>query len=127
MILNACLKFVLGLKTNSYWLHAITRHKRPKGQKSAAELSPETGGARISLTFRHIGTFCSADEKLIWGQGATGKTRNDAKPTTPTDAKYREDRINLIRAFSKENQECDFDWDVVYGSGSDVLHLEGVE
>jgi len=119
--------FVLGLKTNRYWLHAIARDKRPESLKSAVELSPETNGARISLTFRHIGTFCSADGKFIWGQGATGKTRNDAKPTTPAGAEYREDRIDLIRAFSMENQECNFDWDAAYGRGSDVLHLEGVE
>ncbi|KAF8333082.1 uncharacterized protein EI90DRAFT_3122133 [Cantharellus anzutake] len=127
MNLNVNSKFILGLKTNRYWLHAINRDKRPDVEKSEAELSPDTEGVRISLTFRCIGTFCTADEKHIWGQGATGKRREDAKPTTPKSPEYREDRINLIRAFSKENQECNLDWDVIYGAGSDVLHLEGVE
>lgn len=79
------------------------------------------------MTFRRIGTFLSADESHIWGQGATAKTKVAAKPVTPPDAIYREDRINLIKAFSKENQDSDFDWDQWYGTGSDVLHLEGVE
>jgi hypothetical protein len=115
------------LDTNKKWLHAINRDKRDPKFKTPVEISPETGGARISLTFRHIGTFLSADQTHIWGQGATAKTKETAKPVTPRDPEYREQRLDLIRAFSKENQDSEFDWDVGYGAGSDVLHLEGVE
>ncbi|KAF8324002.1 hypothetical protein DL93DRAFT_2123634 [Clavulina sp. PMI_390] len=119
--------FVLGLETNRTWLHGINRDKRLESLKSEAERSEATSGERISLTFRRIGTFLSADETHIWGQGATAKTKETAKPITPPDPEYREDRINLIKAFSKENQDSDFNWDEWYGTGSDVLHLEGVE
>lgn len=87
----------------------------------------KTSGERISLTFRRIGTFLTADESYIWGQGATSKTRGTAKPVTPADPSFREDRIDLIKAFSKENQDSDFNWAQWYSAGSDVLHLEGVE
>ena len=109
------------------WLHAINRDKRPESEKSSAELSLETSGARISLTFRQIGTFLSADESLIWGQGATSKDKEHAKPVTPRSPEFREARIDLIRAFSAENQDSEFYWEEGYGAGSDVLHLEGVE
>jgi len=119
--------FVLGLETNRVWLHGINRDKRPDSEKTLAELSLETSGARISLTFRHIGTFLSADGSLIWGQGATSKDKEHAKPVTPRSPEFRETRINLIRAFSAENQDSEFNWEEGYGAGSDVLHLEGVE
>ena len=118
---------MLGLETNRQWLHGINRDKRLDFLKSSEEISETTSGERISLTFRRMGTFLSADESYIWGQGATGKTKQTAKPTTPRSPEFREDRINLIKAFSKENQDSNFDWDQWYGTGSDVLHLEGVE
>jgi hypothetical protein len=120
-------QFVLGLDTNRKWLHAINRDKRLENFKTDVERSEETSGERISLTFRRIGTFLSADESIIWGQGATAKTRETAKPVTPRAPEFKEDRIDLIKAFSKENQDSDFDWEKGYGKGSDVLHLEGVE
>lgn len=119
--------FVLGLETNRGWLHGINRDKRQDIFKSAAEISASSSGERISLTFRHIGTFLSADESLIWGQGATAKEKKNARPVTPRGPEFREDRLNLIHAFSRENQNHDFDWEAGYGAGSDVLHLEGVE
>lgn len=118
---------MLGLETNRSWLHGINRDRRLPTLKSAPELSTTTSGERISLTFRHIGTFLSADEKLIWGQGATCKTRETAQPVVPSDPEFKEQRIDLIKAFSKENDDSDFDWEAWYGAGSDVLHLEGVE
>jgi hypothetical protein len=118
---------VLGLETNRQWLHGINRDKRLDFLKSSEEISEATSGERISLTFRRIGTFLSVDETHIWGQGATGKTKETATPITSRHPEFRKDRINLIKAFSRENQDSDFDWDQWYGSGSDVLHLEGVE
>lgn len=74
-------------------------------------------GARISLTFRHIGTFLNADETLIWGQGATSKTREEAKPTISGDPG------RLIHAMGYENQRSDFNWERAYGAGFDILHF----
>ncbi|KAI6141588.1 hypothetical protein BKA82DRAFT_1004830 [Pisolithus tinctorius] len=109
--------FVLGLETNAKWLHAINHDKRPLYQKSPEErfMNEE----RISLTFRHIGTFLTADESHIYGQGAKGKTRETAQPVI----NGTEEAVKLIKAFSKENQRSGFDWEAVYGEGSDVLHF----
>ncbi|KAI0072333.1 hypothetical protein K474DRAFT_1727997 [Panus rudis PR-1116 ss-1] len=108
--------FVLGLETNRKWLHSINTDKRPEITKSEAELF--NNGERISLTFRHIGTFLTADQSHIYGQGAKGKTKEDARPIVNGGAEAEK----LIIGFGDENHRSDFDWDAAYGEGSDVLH-----
>ncbi|KAF9074123.1 hypothetical protein BDP27DRAFT_1214632 [Rhodocollybia butyracea] len=111
--------FVMGLETNRQWLHAINQDNRMETLKVAEEL--QQNGERISLTFRYIGTFLDGpEEKMIYGQGATGKTREQARlvingPGPETDA--------LLEAFGKENRDTNFVWDEWYGKGSDVLHF----
>ncbi|KAK7542292.1 uncharacterized protein J3D65DRAFT_527104, partial [Phyllosticta citribraziliensis] len=111
---------VIGPATNSCWLHGIMPDKRPSTEK----VLPETlyMGMRISLTFRHIGTFISPDSRLIWGQGASSKQKAGATPVINGDEKATE---SIIRAFSAENQQTGdkFDWDATYGAGFDVLHF----
>ncbi|KAG6864473.1 hypothetical protein C0991_009275, partial [Blastosporella zonata] len=109
--------FVMGPETNKQWLHGINHDNRAQRTKSEAELFQ--GGERISLTFRHIGTFLTPDEKLIYGQGAKGKTRATARPVVLGGR----DGKALIRAFGEENHRNDFDWDRNYGRGYDVLHF----
>ncbi|KAF9467532.1 hypothetical protein BDZ94DRAFT_1248363 [Collybia nuda] len=108
--------FVLGPETNAKWLHGINHDKRPLQMKADEE--QYQGGERISLTFRHIGTFLSPDEVWIWGQGATGKTKETARKVS-----HGSEVGALIRAFGEENQRSDFDWDMNYGGGFDVLHF----
>ncbi|KAI0110750.1 hypothetical protein GGR51DRAFT_547467 [Nemania sp. FL0031] len=110
--------FKMGLATNMRWMHAIRQDKRLVAEKSDAERA--YGGSRISLTFRHIATFLDADEAHIWGQGATAKTRSSARTVVngQTDS-----AIAMLRAFGRENQASEFDWDDHYGSGFDVLHI----
>ncbi|KAI2486670.1 2OG-FeII Oxy 2 multi-domain protein [Pyrenophora tritici-repentis] len=110
--------FVLGLKSNSKWLHGIQPDKRVASERSAAETS--YNGMRISLTFRQIGTFLDAKETTIWGRGATSKTTRDAADVINND---EEEAQRLIIAFSRENQDPDFSWQDHYGDGFDVLHL----
>ncbi|PZD42740.1 2OG-FeII-Oxy-2 multi-domain protein, partial [Pyrenophora tritici-repentis] len=110
--------FVLGLKSNSKWLHGIQPDKRIASERSAAETS--YNGMRISLTFRQIGTFLDAKETTIWGRGATSKTTRDAADVINND---EEEAQRLIIAFSRENQDPDFSWQDHYGDGFDVLHL----
>lgn len=110
--------FVLGPESNKQWLHGVRADKRPEKQKSEDERSYE--GARISLTFRDIGTFMSADQKKIWGQGAQSKDKATAGDVTRNDPDEME---AMIRAFGKENHQPDFDWDEQYGNGFDVLNL----
>ncbi|KAK2464965.1 hypothetical protein APHAL10511_003041 [Amanita phalloides] len=109
--------FVMGPQTNKEWLHGINHDNRPFQTKSEAERF--NNGERISLTFRFIGTFLTADEKMIYGQGAKGKTREEARPVVLGTAEAR----NLIQAFGEENQRSDFDWEASYGVGYDVLHF----
>ncbi|KAF2403748.1 hypothetical protein EJ06DRAFT_536122 [Trichodelitschia bisporula] len=111
--------FVLGPRTNQFWLHAIGADKRAAAERSEEEKAYE--GMRISLTFRQIGTFLSADGKLIWGQGATKKTRNEARRVVVGDEEQTE---RMVRAFGVENRLAEgFDWGKTYGDGFDVLHF----
>ncbi|RMY31803.1 hypothetical protein D0866_07045 [Hortaea werneckii] len=107
------------LETNAEFLHGINPDKRPSVEFTDAEKA--YNGHRISLTFRHISTFLSKDEKLIWGQGATGKVKDDAQPVINGNPEESE---KLVRAFGAENQASSIDWHAVYGEGSDVLHLK---
>ncbi|KAH8785259.1 isochorismatase family protein family [Diaporthe sp. PMI_573] len=113
----------MGLATNNKWLHGIRPDKRPTSQKIDAELA--FGGYRISLTFRHIGTFLSPtendDEPVIWGQGAVSKTRDGARPVINGQTP---EAVTLLKAFGKENHSSEFDWAETYGGGFDVLHMK---
>lgn len=114
----------MGPATNTRWLHAIRADKRLDRDKTAAELSH--GGARISLTFRHIGTFLDGTQSLIWGQGAVSKTRAGARPALDGRSQAPDAAAAMLRAFGAENHAAaEFDWDRYYGAGFDVLHLGG--
>jgi hypothetical protein len=83
---------VMGLETNARWVHGVHTDKRPENTKDPAERGP-----RISLTFRHIGTFLrplspcpsiragqerAQVQQHIFGHGVTGKTRRGAARRT---------------------------------------------
>lgn len=111
--------FILGLVSNQMWLHGIQADKRIDAEKCEEELAFE--GVRISLTFRKIATFLAEDEQTIWGQGATGKTKEEARETINGNA---DETQRMINAFGTENQEDHaWDWDKTYGGGFDVLHF----
>jgi alkylated DNA repair dioxygenase AlkB len=111
--------FVMGLETNGSWLHGITPDKRPAVEQIPAESA--YGNMRISITFRLIGTFISADSRLIWGQGAVAKHKSEARPTVNGDP---EGSQRLINAFGIENQMTAPQWNGIYVIGFDVLHLK---
>ncbi|KAF9882440.1 isochorismatase [Colletotrichum karsti] len=108
----------MGLETNMRWLHAIRQDKRMDREKTPAELA--FSGGRISLTFRHIGTFLDRDSTMIWGQGATGKSQDQAHPTINGQTP---EAVGMLQAFGTENHSTTFDWDHYYGKGFDVLHM----
>ncbi|KAJ5884753.1 hypothetical protein N7495_009263 [Penicillium taxi] len=110
--------FILGEKTNMRWLHSIRPDKRPNSQKSPEELA--FGGERISLTFRHIGTYLNTQAGTIWGQGAVGKTQGMARPVIHGEPTATE---QLILAFGQENKASEFDRNAVYGGGFDVVNF----
>jgi nicotinamidase-related amidase/alkylated DNA repair dioxygenase AlkB len=108
----------VGLRTNMKWLHSIRQDKRRSEEKTDAELAYD--GGRISLTFRLIHTFLNKRETRIWGQGAVAKRKDDARTVVNGEGP---EAAEMLRAFGKENQSSDFDWDAVYGGGFDVLHI----
>jgi len=116
--------FILGPRTNTRWLHGINPDKRLPTDRLPLELTH--GGSRISLTFRHIGTFLNAEGSRIWGQGATAKRKEQARRTVNGDEKRTE---AMVRAFSAENRESGegWDWKSTYGVGFDVLHFKSTE
>ncbi|KAF3914500.1 hypothetical protein AA313_de0206832 [Arthrobotrys entomopaga] len=112
--------FILGLPTNQLWTHSINQDKRLAREKSPEELA--FNGERISLTFRHIGTFLSKDEKKIWGQGAVSKEKETAGDVIVGDEEKAE---KMVFAFARENRMAvGFDWEEWYGKGFDVLHFK---
>ncbi|KAF3482643.1 isochorismatase family protein [Arthroderma uncinatum] len=110
--------FILGEKSNMEWLHGIRPDKRPDKEKSPEELA--FNGQRISLTFRQIGTFINPKTDTIWGQGALSKTEADARTIVHGESTQTE---RMIRAFGKENQQSDFNWEEHYGLGFDVVNF----
>jgi nicotinamidase-related amidase/alkylated DNA repair dioxygenase AlkB len=113
--------FILGQDTNQIWLHAVRADKRPISEKTAEELA--FNEERISLTFRHIGTFINPRDGTIWGQGATTKSAEGAKVILESEEAEKEGE-KLIRAFGEENhQSHDFDWQAQYGAGFDVVNF----
>lgn len=113
--------FILGQKTNQYWLHAIRADKRRLAEKSTEEL--DFGGERISLTFRRIGTFVDPLNSTIWGLGATEQEKHLAKIILAgPDAELVGEL--MIQAFGQENHQSHaFQRQVVYGSGFDVVNF----
>ena len=118
----------MGLATNARCMHCVHTDKRPEETKDPAER-----GARISLTFRHIGTFLTPSlppssspagqdqqqQQFIFGQGATGKKRAEARPVVHGGKEAE----RLLAAFGAENHQSEFDWKKAYGQGFDVLHF----
>lgn len=122
---------IMSLKTNAQYLHAINADKRPRCELLESEMA--FGGQRISCTFRQIGTFISGNgddgddegsgSSMIWGQGAVGKRRNDARRVVNGDVEASE---RLVRAFGRENAKSGIEWEEIYGEGFDVLHLKAI-
>lgn len=110
---------LMSLPANARYLHSIQADKRPTHELSRAEKAYD--GRRISITFRQIATFLDADSKLIWGQGALEKGREDAHKVVNGPGEETE---RLLVGFGKENAATEMRWEEWYGEGSDVLHLK---
>lgn len=110
----------MSLATNAEYLHGINADKRPSCELNEAETV--YGGERISLTFRHIGTFLDAGSTKIWGQGAVAKSQQSARAVVNGDAAESE---RFVKAFGMENQSGgEFEWERIYGGGFDVLNIK---
>jgi len=102
--------FVLGWFSNRKWLHSINQDKREDFLKSEDELI--NNGERISFTFRTIATFIDKNNNIS-GQGA------------PHDNFInKDDELDMLKAFSKENHDPDFDWNINYGNGFNAINFK---
>ncbi|KAI9774205.1 MAG: hypothetical protein M1835_006064 [Candelina submexicana] len=109
--------FILGQQTNMRWLHAIRADKRLVSEKSVDETA--FGGERISLTFRHIGTFLNENSNIIWGQGAASEEKAKAGKIV----RSRSEAERCLQAFGMENHSSEFDWDGEYGAGFNIIGM----
>jgi len=89
--------FVLGPETNKKWLHMIKSNSTIKGE-------------RISFTFRNIATYID-DYGIITGQGA------------PKNKINKSDSIDMLKAFSRENHELEYDWYELYKTGFHAIRI----
>lgn len=95
----------MDLATNRDYYHAI----RQEG---------EGGGPRISLTFRHIGTFFHPPSGAVWGVGAPAAGRIEAEARARAraalapearEAAERAEAEQMLRLFRQENIDPGFD------------------
>lgn len=101
---NSCL--LIGMKTNRVWLHEV------KGVTNAAVSDTLThDGARMSFTFRSVGTYYCKDRHQFRGLGAPVEGNIECM-----------DRERMIAAFSAENAQADFEREPYYGQGFWALH-----
>lgn len=105
MMSNSCL--VIGMKTNRKWLHEVKGDNRSDSLKTFDEKLHN--GARMSFTFRSVGTYYCSTRNQFLGLGA---------PQLP----FSDDKNDLIEAFSAENAESEFDRNSYYGNGFWALH-----
>lgn len=115
---------VFGWETNKKFHHMIKPDRRQANEKNPQELSFHC--ERISLTFRSIGTFLTPEGR-VFGQGSRHKTHQSLKKSDyRIDGREQDQAMTLLRAFSAENKNHDFDWDTHYGQGFEILNLKVV-
>jgi hypothetical protein len=113
---------VMDLDTNKKWLHSIKQDKRLDNMKDADELFEN--GERISLTFRSISTFVKNGR--LFGQGAKCKTIDELDSESESKYNTMDEEYKMLEAFGKENYNSDFDWNLNYGFGFDVIDLRRI-
>jgi alkylated DNA repair dioxygenase AlkB len=100
---------IFGLKTNEKWKHEIKKNMNG------------IVGERISLTFRKINTFVlknnvlNNNDIILIGQGSPYKIIDDITKINITDEMINKEL--LFNAFSDENKQSVFDWNLTYGKG----------
>lgn len=114
---------VMGLETNRDFYHAI-RQVGDEGDE----------GARISLTFRNIGTFWDPRTGAVWGVGtptvdraeaeARARARAELSPEARAHAE-RDEAERLLRLFRDENQDPGFDASA-YRPGFEILNFRSL-
>jgi nicotinamidase-related amidase/alkylated DNA repair dioxygenase AlkB len=112
--------FVMGLETNRRFYHSI---KQEGGEAN--------DGPRISLTFRHIGTWYERTTGAVWGVGTVAKNHTDAVARKQSRASCdvqqqtivdRSEAEAMLKLFREENVSTTFDA-ASYLPGFDIVDL----
>ncbi|MCU0680933.1 MAG: isochorismatase family protein [Polyangiaceae bacterium] len=112
---------VMDLATNRDFYHSI----RQEGSE---------GGPRISLTFRHIGTFWHPASGAVWGVGApssgraVAEARASARAALAPEDRGRDERAEaekMLRLFREENLDPGFDA-AAYRPGFEVVNFRSL-
>ena len=92
---------MMSLETNRAWYHSI-RQQALEGDD----------GPRISLTFRHIGSFYEPGSGAVWGVGAPTSDASEARerararvalPPEERAQRARQEAEEMLRLFREEN------------------------
>ncbi|WP_437957459.1 isochorismatase family protein [Sorangium sp. So ce119] len=119
---------VMDLETNRRLYHAI----RQEGDADGGSDGP---ASRISLTFRHIGTFHDPATGAVWGAGAPAAGRAEAEarararsalPGPSRDEAERAEAERMLQLFRAENIDPTFDA-AAYRPGFEVLNLRALQ
>jgi hypothetical protein len=98
MLPNSCV--IIGMDTNKKWYHEV------KPINKLINLNDKTN-ERMSLTFRSVGTFHNLITNELSGLGAPNYLEN----------KWKDDKLDMIKAFSEENKNHNFDRNNYYNNG----------
>ncbi len=107
----------IGMETNKKWLHEVKPLSQEQVNQLQKKFSDFFNGKRMSLTFRTACTYYDSKLDKLIGQGSP-KYNLDIENKKDIE----QDRINLIKAFSEENKQYNFDWEKNYGNGFYSLH-----
>ncbi|WP_437969232.1 isochorismatase family protein [Sorangium sp. So ce260] len=119
---------VMDLETNQRFYHAIR-------QEGDAEGEGERGTSRISLTFRHIGTFHDPATGAVWGVGAPAPDRAEAEarararaalPGPEREGAERAEAERMLQLFRAENLDPTFDA-AAYRPGFEALNFRTLQ
>ncbi|MEZ4450597.1 MAG: isochorismatase family protein [Nannocystaceae bacterium] len=119
---GSCL--LMDLETNRRFAHAIRQ-----------EGASDDDGPRISLTFRHIGTWWDPETRAVWGSGGRTRDRQEAEahararaalPELERAAWERAEAERLLILFRAENLDPDFDV-AAYAEGFEVVDFRSLQ
>ena len=103
-------------QTNRKYLHFIKQDKRNIKEKNEDEMINNC--ERISFTFRTINTFIDGSGNIS-GQGARKDLLNAINGLTETS-----DELAMLKAFSEENHQANFDWHSHYSQGFNSINFK---
>ncbi|WP_438025599.1 isochorismatase family protein [Sorangium sp. So ce233] len=119
---------VMDLETNRRLYHAIR-------QEGGADGGTDGRPSRISLTFRHIGTFHDPATGAVWGAGAPAAGRAEAEarararsalPGPSREEAERAEAERMLQLFRAENIDPTFDA-AAYRPGFEVLNFRTLQ